>query len=806
MHGSTPLLGPSGNLVAVLVAHTDLNEFESIIRGRAEDSISESQETYLVNQSNLMVTESRFLENASHNYFVFSEGVERCLTGEDNSGINLDYRGVEVIGVYRLIPEWNLCLVTEQDLTEALSLSRELRRTTISIGSLITLLGIVGGWFFSRTISEPLEKLTWGAEQISEGKLNLRLDLDSNDEFGRLGQTFNDMAADLDHSQQITADMIEELRDLNLSLESRVEDRTKELKDAQLAAMNMMEDAMQARREAEENEGRFRALFEDSPISLWEEDFSQVKSYLDRLSEEGVDDLESYFSENPQELAHCTGLIIINQVNQQTLNLFEAVDKKSLLAGLDQTLLPESSDSIIQELAVLGSGASRFSTVLPYQTLKGRRIWGNLMISIPTGYEESWSKVLVSIVDITEQKMAQQAIVEEKEFSEQIINSIPGIFYVFNTEGRFVRWNKNFAEVSEYNAEEIQAMHPTALFSGEDQDLVAERIGEVFTQGAASVMANFTSKSRTQRPYFLTGLRAVIDGEMMLVGTGVDISERVAAEQALAEKALDLKRSNEDLEQFAYVASHDLQEPLRMVASYLQLLDRRFGDELSAEAKEFMAFAVDGATRMKQLINDLLAFSRVGTHGGDFQNTDLNTVVGEVHTTLLGLIEDTGAIITHDELPVVAADETQMKQLYQNLIGNAIKFRKDGQAPGVHLGAEKKNGLWQMSVSDNGIGLDAQYKDRIFVLFQRLHGAEKYQGTGIGLAVSKRIVERHGGRIWVESQPGEGATFFFHSPGVNNMLRLDFFINLPDEVLVIMKIGSEEFKNMESKYSRDLIE
>ncbi len=260
-------------------------------------------------------------------------------------------------------------------------------------------------------------------------------------------------------------------------------------------------------------------------------------------------------------------------------------------------------------------------------------------------------------------------------------------------------------------------MHPTALFSGEDQDLVAERIGEVFTQGAASVMANFTSKTGTQRPYFLTGLRAVIDGEMMLVGTGVDISERVAAEQALAEKALDLKRSNEDLEQFAYVASHDLQEPLRMVASYLQLLDRRFGDELSAEAKEFMAFAVDGATRMKQLINDLLAFSRVGTHGGDFQNTDLNTVVGEVHTTLLGLIEDTGAIITHDELPVVAADETQMKQLYQNLIGNAIKFRKDGQAPGVHLGAEKKNGLWQMSVSDNGIGLDAQYKDRIFVLF-----------------------------------------------------------------------------------------
>jgi chemotaxis family two-component system sensor kinase Cph1 len=248
----------------------------------------------------------------------------------------------------------------------------------------------------------------------------------------------------------------------------------------------------------------------------------------------------------------------------------------------------------------------------------------------------------------------------------------------------------------------------------------------------------------------------------------VDISERVAAEQALEEKARDLKRSNEDLEQFAYVASHDLQEPLRMVASYLQLLDHRYGEKLPDEAREFMDFAVDGATRMKQLINDLLAFSRVGTRGGDFQDINLNTVLGQVHNNLMGLIEETGTIITHDELPVIPADETQMQQLYQNLIGNAIKFCKDDQRPLIHISAEQKNGLWQFSVSDNGIGIDPQFKDRIFVLFQRLHGTDQYKGTGIGLAVSKRIVERHGGRIWVESQPGEGSKFFFTLPGGNN--------------------------------------
>jgi len=235
-------------------------------------------------------------------------------------------------------------------------------------------------------------------------------------------------------------------------------------------------------------------------------------------------------------------------------------------------------------------------------------------------------------------------------------------------------------------------------------------------------------------------------------------------EKRVEERTRELKRSNEDLEQFAYVASHDLQEPLRMVASYLQLLERRYGDRLDSDAHEFIDFAVDGAKRMKTLINDLLAFSRVGTRGEPFENTDLNAVLGRVRADLHALIKEHNALLTCDELPNLMVDETQMAQVFQNLISNAIKFRKEDVPPRIHVSAEDRNGEVLLSVRDNGIGIDPQFADRIFVIFQRLHNSQKYAGTGIGLAISKRIVERHGGRIWVESEEGAGATFYFTLP------------------------------------------
>jgi signal transduction histidine kinase len=240
-----------------------------------------------------------------------------------------------------------------------------------------------------------------------------------------------------------------------------------------------------------------------------------------------------------------------------------------------------------------------------------------------------------------------------------------------------------------------------------------------------------------------------------------DLELRVAERTAeLAERAKDLERSNMELQQFAYVASHDLQEPLRTISSFTQLLAKRYQDKLDEKAGEFIGFTVDGCKRMQTLINDLLAFSRVGTQGKPMEVVDCDQVVSRVLKSLRRAVDDSRAVITKEALPVVMADEVQLSQLFQNLIGNAMKFR-GREAPRIHISAES-NGLgWKIVVRDNGIGISEEHKDRIFVIFQRLHTKKEYPGTGIGLAICKKIVERHGGKIWVEPSPGGGSTFCF---------------------------------------------
>jgi signal transduction histidine kinase len=234
-------------------------------------------------------------------------------------------------------------------------------------------------------------------------------------------------------------------------------------------------------------------------------------------------------------------------------------------------------------------------------------------------------------------------------------------------------------------------------------------------------------------------------------------------EKRVLDRTLELRRSNEDLEQFAYVASHDLQEPLRMITNYLQLLRQRYKDKLDAGADDFIGFALDGSKRMHQLIHDLLTYSRVGTHGKEFTRTDCAQALASALANLRVAIEESRAAITHDPLPTVKGDEVQLTQLFQNLIGNAVKFRGEA-APRVHIAAQRTGAEWEFSVCDNGIGIAPEDFQRIFIVFQRLHSREKYPGTGIGLSVCKKIVERHGGRIWVESKLGHGTTFYFTLP------------------------------------------
>lgn len=240
-------------------------------------------------------------------------------------------------------------------------------------------------------------------------------------------------------------------------------------------------------------------------------------------------------------------------------------------------------------------------------------------------------------------------------------------------------------------------------------------------------------------------------------------SLRQQAEKDLAKKVDELARSNADLEQFAYIASHDLQEPLRMVAAYTQLLSERYRGKLDENADKFIGYASEGALRMQVLIQDLLAFSRVGRANASYTSVDCNAVVEEVRKTLEPAIQESGAVVSHTDLPTVWADRTQMTQVFQNLTGNAIKFR--GEKPLiVSINAEKGGENWLFSVSDNGIGISPEFAENIFVVFQRLHMRTEYPGNGIGLAICKKIIERSGGRIWVESQAGSGSTFKFTLP------------------------------------------
>ena len=248
----------------------------------------------------------------------------------------------------------------------------------------------------------------------------------------------------------------------------------------------------------------------------------------------------------------------------------------------------------------------------------------------------------------------------------------------------------------------------------------------------------------------------------------------------LKEVVKELERSNKELESFAYITSHDLQEPLRSIASYSQLIERRYKGQLDSDADEFIDFMVIGAKRMKSMIQGLLEYSRVGTRGEEFQEFNAEEALSYALLNLKSAIEECHVEVTHDSLPVIFGDESQITSVFQNLIGNAIKFKKPQFPPRIHISAKKEGNEYIFSVQDNGIGMEKQYTDRIFEVFKRLHTIDEYEGTGIGLSIVKRIIERHGGRIWVESEFGVGSTFYFTIPIIESGLMNEKKENKPE--------------------------
>ncbi len=537
-------------------------------------------------------------------------------------------------------------------------------------------------------------------------------------------------------------------------------ERTREL----LLHKQHLEDLVELRTiSLKESERRFRSLYENVPISLWDEDWTAVIAIIRGLNLPTDTDFHGYFTSHMDLVRECLQHVVINDVNSETLEMFGAKSKDKMLQSLETVFnTPDTLPGFIGELAALAACKTVYETEMLLNKVNGDRFTVLLKMSFPRPGADH-GQVLVSLTDISELKQIQAIAERERTITDSVLDALPGVFYQIRTDGTFARWNSRFEKATGYDADDLKQMKATELFRGEDIENIAAAMQRVFVEGEAVVEADFVHRDGTATPYLFNGKLFEIEGEPFLIGMGLDVGNLKEIETELRTLNEKLETSNRELEQFAYVASHDLQEPLRMVSSYTQLLEKRYKDKLDDDAKDFIHFAVDGANRMQRLIQDLLTYSRITTRGKEPNPVSVQSVMGHVLVNLSETINEHQAIITNDNLPVVMGDFSQLVMLFQNLISNGIKFHGE-ETPRIHISVQEDGETVTFAVRDNGIGMDLQYAEQIFVIFKRLHTRSEFPGTGIGLAVCKRIVERLGGTIWVESEPGVGSTFCFTLP------------------------------------------
>ena len=438
--------------------------------------------------------------------------------------------------------------------------------------------------------------------------------------------------------------------------------------------------------------------------------------------------------------------------------------KNIIPKGFAERLIADGTRSAAEALAQqIGTGIE----------LSGRRKDGSeFPIEIMLSPLQSAEGILVTaaIRNISIRKDAEKHLAQMEGRYRGLLEAAPDAMVVVNQSGEIVLLNVQAEKQFGYRRDELVGQKVKNIIpKGFAERLIADG-----TRSAAEALAQQIGtgielsgrrKDGSEFPIeiMLSPLESA-DGVIVVTAAIRNITVRKQADLQLVQKVEELNRSNEELQQFSYVASHDLQEPLRMVASYTQLLASRYKGKLDADADEFIGFAVDGCNRMRGLIQDLLAYSRSGTDGKVLHKRSSENALNNALKNLSGTIEESGAVVTHDALPVITTDDTQLAQVFQNLVGNAIKYHGT-EVPAVHISATRKDlEEWTFSVRDNGLGIEAQYFERIFILFQRLHGRTEFKGTGIGLAICKKIVEGLGGRIWVESQLGKGSTFYFALP------------------------------------------
>jgi len=472
------------------------------------------------------------------------------------------------------------------------------------------------------------------------------------------------------------------------------------------------------------------------------------------------------FNHSPLGIVHFDRDGIILDCNEPFLKIMGASREKVL--GFN--MVSSTQDPVMRAavLAALGGEFGHYEgeylSVTGKKSTQLRAIYNSL-----TSEEGKFLGAVALFEDISETRRAEKALKESEQRYRTLVETMTEGLLIRNELDLITYVNEKLCQMWGYSREEILGHPSTDFLDADNQQILLEQRIKRRQGSQEPYEITWTTKDGRKVPTIMSP-KAVFDTEGTFRGSfGVltDITNRKKVEEALARQATELERSNAELQQFAYVASHDMQEPLRMIASYVQLLARRYKGKLDQDADEFIAYAVDGAKRMQTMINDLLAYSRVGRLGGEFEPTDCEQALHWAMQNLEGAIEESQATITHGPLPTLMASGSLLGLLFQNLIANGLKFH--GTAPPrIEIAAEQRGREWLFTVQDNGIGFDTQYNDRIFIIFQRLHGKGAYPGTGIGLAICKKIVEYHGGQIWAHSEPGKGSTFSFSIPILEN--------------------------------------
>ena len=370
-------------------------------------------------------------------------------------------------------------------------------------------------------------------------------------------------------------------------------------------------------------------------------------------------------------------------------------------------------------------------------------------------------------VEITDIKKAEEALNQSQKLLQDIIDGFQSPIFVKDIEGRFLIINNKLEELLGVKNEEIKGKTDYDVITKELAEYYRDNDQKVLEQGKAMYIEEEADLIDGHHTYIANKF-PIYDSKGKPYGVGsisTDISKRKLLEEQMKTTMDELRRSNEELERFAYVSSHDLQEPLRMITLYSQLLEKRYKNRLDEDADDFIEYIVENAKRMKYLIDDLLEYSRVTSKAKEFKNIDLEKVLEKILSNLSMFIVENNVNVTHDPLPTIFADKNQMMQVLENLITNAIKFRSK-KSPKIDVSAQRDEKEWIFAVKDNGIGINPKHQEQIFEVFKRLHTREQYAGTGIGLSIAQKIIERHNGRMWVESELGKGSTFYFTIPNI----------------------------------------